>query len=239
MKSEQSLIDFANETLIGQYLTRKEQDFIYSCLGDIKDKFLLDIAGGTGRFAVPLCSKGGNIIVLDIDSVSLSVLRKKNSSMTLIHGDGQKLPFKSSIFDVVLMNQSVEYIPDIDSLIKECSRVLRENGVLLINFSNKNSYKRFRLRPKHYESCYRSYGITYSEFKAKLKKVGLITENIIGYNWAPVSRMSNSKLIPYFFALEELLRLKYLPSISPWVFCHARKYIPKENQKLKVLKEAR
>lgn len=225
MKSEQRLIDFANETLIGQYLTKKEQDIIFSFLEDVNDKLLLDICGGSGRFANPLYMKGGDIIVLDIDSVALSVLHKKNSAISLVQSDSQKLPFKNSIFDGILMIQSVEYIPDIDGLIEECSRVLKERGILLINFSNKNSYKRFRLKRKNYSSYYKSYGITYGGFKEKLKRANLIIERAIGYNWAPVSRMSNCKLIPYFFALEELLRLEYLPSTSPWVFIIARKCI--------------
>jgi len=225
MKSEQRLIDFANETLIGQYLTKKEGDIIFSYLKDVKDMLLLDICGGTGRFAKPLYMKGGDIVVLDIDSVALSLLRKKKSAISLIQGDGQKIPFKNSIFDSILMNQCVEYLPDIDTLIKECSRILKEKGILLINFSNKNSYKRFRLNRKNYSFYFESYGITYWEFKEKLKGAGLIIEKAIGYNWAPVSRMSNCKLIPFFFALEELLRLKHLPSISPWVFIIARKCI--------------
>jgi len=225
MKSEQRLIDFANETLIGQYLTKKEGDIILSYLNDVKNKLLLDICGGTGRFANPLYMEGGDIVVLDIDSIALSVLHQKNSAISLVQGDGQKIPFKSSIFDGILMIQSVEYIPDINSLIKECSRILKERGILLINLSNKNSYKRFRLNRKNYSFYYKSYGITYREFKEKLKGTGLIIEKAIGYNWAPVSRMSNCKLIPFFFALENHLRLKYLPSISPWVFIIARKSI--------------
>jgi len=229
MKSEQRLIDFANETLIGQYLTRKERDIIFSYLEDVKDKLLLDICGGTGRFANPLYMKGGDIVVLDIDSVALSVLHKKNSAISLVQGDGQKIPFKNSIFDGILMIQSVEYIPDIDSLIKECGRVLKERGILLINFSNKSSYKRFRLKRKNYScSYYKSYGITYREFKDKLKGAGLVIEKAIGYNWAPVSRMSNCKLILFFSVLEEVLRFEYLPSISPWVFIIARKSISKK-----------
>ena len=228
MKSEQRLIDFANETLIGQYLTRKERNIIFSYLEDVKDKLLLDICGGTGRFANPLYMKGGDIVVLDIDSVALSVLHKKNSAISLVQGDAQKIPFKNSIFDGILMIQSVEYIPDIDSLIKECGRVLKEREILLINFSNKSSYKRFRLKRKNYSSYYKSYGITYREFKDKLKGAGLVIEKAIGYNWAPVSRISNCKLIPFFFTLEKLLRLEYLPHISPWVFIIARKSISKK-----------
>ena len=225
MKSEQRFIDSVNETLIGQCLTRKERDIIFYYLEDVKDKRLLDICGGTGRLANPLYMKGGDIVVVDIDSVALSMLHKKNSAISLVQSDGQKLPFKNSIFDSILMIQSVEYIPDIDTLIEECSRILKDKGILLINFSNKNSYKRFRLKSKNYSSYYKSYGITYREFKGKIKRVGLIIERAIGYNWAPVSRMSNCKLIPFFFALEELLRFKYLPYISPWVFIIARKTI--------------
>jgi len=93
MKSEQRLIDFANETLIGQYLTRKERNIIFSYLEDVKDKLLLDICGGTGRFANPLYMKGGDIVVLDIDSVALSVLHKKKFGNKFGAGRCSKNPF--------------------------------------------------------------------------------------------------------------------------------------------------
>ena len=225
MKSEQRLIDFANETLIGQYLTQKERDITSYYLGVVKDKLLLDICGGTGRFANPLYMKGGDCVVLDIDSVALSVRHKKNPAISLVQSDAQKLPLKNSIFDGILMIPSVEYIQDIDSLIKECIRILKERGILLINFSNKSSYKSFRLNRQNRSSYYNSYGITYRKFIKKIKSAGFIIEKAIGYNWTPVSRMSNCKLIPFFFALGKLLRFEYLPFISPWVFINARKYL--------------
>jgi len=48
-------------------------------------------------------------------------------------GVGEKLPFKSGIFDVVLFNTSLDHILDYNTAIEEAYRVLKPGGVLVIS----------------------------------------------------------------------------------------------------------
>lgn len=48
-------------------------------------------------------------------------------------GVGETLPFKSSIFDLVLFNTSLDHILDYNTAIEEAYRVLKTGGVLVIS----------------------------------------------------------------------------------------------------------
>ena len=89
------------------------------------NKIYLDVGGGSGRFSIPLFKTGADIVCLDYNLTALSILQKKESSIPLIRGDGQKLPFRDSTFDAVLVIEAIEYMADKDLFIKECHRVLK------------------------------------------------------------------------------------------------------------------
>lgn len=48
--------------------------------------------------------------------------------------DERRIPFEDNSFDVVYANQVFEHIKLFDTMISECARVLKPNGVLLANF---------------------------------------------------------------------------------------------------------
>ena len=55
-ENEEYYPDFANSTIMGKYLTKKEKEFISIILEEegLDNSLLLDIGGGSGRFAIPL-----------------------------------------------------------------------------------------------------------------------------------------------------------------------------------------
>lgn len=214
--------DSANSTVMGQYLTVKEHEFIDIFLNKkFKNRLFLDIGGGSGRFAIPIFRKGANISVLDCDLKAISKLNNKNKNIPCIIGDGEKLPFKANTFDVVLIIEAIEYMQDKNLFIKECYRVLRKNnGLLIITILNKFSYKMFHPNRKKRPDFYFT---SYVKFKNWLKKHQFDVESAYGFNWIPMNRTSDNFLIPFFAKLESILKLKYFPSISPWVIIFAKK----------------
>ena len=233
MKEKKYFPDFANSTPMGHYITNREEEIINLYLGNNHDnKIYLDVGGGSGRFSVPFFKNGADIICLDYNLTTLQILQEKESSIPLTRGDGQKLPFRESVFDAILIIEAIEYMTDKNLFIKECHRVLKDEGLLLITILNRNSYKILhpnrRKRPSFYFTTCRS-------FEIKLERLGFVIEKSIGFNWIPAKRTSDSKLIPYFAALERLFRLEYLPYISPWVFIIAKKY--KRSDALSILQK--
>lgn len=219
-KGEVYFPDIANSTIMGKYLTNKEQELINSVLEKEYNPLLLDIGGGSGRFAIPLYSNGTNVIVLDSSANALELLKNKQRNIPIFRGDGERLPFKSNTFDVVIVIEAIEHIMNKESFLEECNIVLKDGGLLVITMSNKFSYK--ILHPNRIKRS-NFYWTTCNRFMKLLRLKGFDLEKSFGFNWIPFNRSSNSFLIPYFAILEDLLRLKHLPFISPWVIVSARK----------------
>ena len=137
-----------------------------------------------------------------------------------IRADANRLPFKESSFDCIVSVETVDYL-DAKDFFRECNKVLRNTGYLLLASANKHSYKRYVHRVL---SSYRTfYRYSFEEIRSYLEEEGFKIEKCVGYNWIPVKRNSNSVLIGVFEFLEKILRLNHLPRISPWVFFIAKK----------------
>lgn len=60
--------------------------------------------------------------------------RERADIFPILHQDLQRLSFASSLFDLIVSNDVFEHIPDLDAALRECGRVLREDGWLLATF---------------------------------------------------------------------------------------------------------
>ena len=98
---------------------------------------LLEIGIGTGQFAMELSSQGFdiNITGIDISSEMLKICADKIRNSKLIHGDIEKIDFKSKKrFDIVAIIGSLEFMEDIDVVLEKCTRLLASDGVLAFTF---------------------------------------------------------------------------------------------------------
>jgi len=62
---------------------------------------------------------------------------------------------------------------------------------------------------------------SYDEIVGGLRKTGFKLVRKEGFNWLLFSRTSENFLVPLSAKMERLLRLRKMPSISPWVMVHA------------------
>ncbi len=109
----------------GKVLDLREKEMLFS-LVDPKDKKILDIATGTGRFAEFLSSKGGDLVGLDASKEML--MQNKVES---IQGDALKLPFKDKCFDTTISMRFFHLLDegDIEDFILEVERVTKNKFV--------------------------------------------------------------------------------------------------------------
>lgn len=100
---------------------------------------VLDIATGTGDLAVALCkTTASKIVGLDISPGMLAVGKQKvkdhkaENRVSMILGDGEKLPFQDAHFDAVTIAFGVRNFENLNQGLSEVYRVLKKNGALVI-----------------------------------------------------------------------------------------------------------
>jgi len=104
-----------------------------------KPRRLLDIATGTGDFAIEaLKLKPDNIVGVDISEGMLSVGRVKMKKLGVDHiielrsGDSEKLPFADNDFDAVIVSFGVRNFENLLGGLTDMHRVTRPGGTCLV-----------------------------------------------------------------------------------------------------------
>lgn len=100
---------------------------------------ILDVATGTGDLAIEAMRlKPLKISGIDISQKMLEIGREKigkkgfASTIDLIYGDSEKIPFDDNIFDVAMVAFGVRNFSDPLKGLTEMSRVTREGGMILV-----------------------------------------------------------------------------------------------------------
>lgn len=99
---------------------------------------VLETGIGTGRIALPLVGRGVQLVGVDTSGQMLARLRAAASErglrVPLAIGDATRLPFGDSTFGAVLYSHVLHLIPQWQAALDEAVRVLRGNGVILVDF---------------------------------------------------------------------------------------------------------
>lgn len=99
-------------------------------------KKLLDVGCGDGGLGLLLGRALGSK-VYGVDIAQKGVLLAKKKGVAAKVGDVQRrIPFDSGQFDVIVANEIIEHLYDPDTFLKEVSRVLAKNGLLIIGTPN-------------------------------------------------------------------------------------------------------
>ena len=103
-----------------------------------KEKDVLEVACGSGQ-GLGYLAKGARWIVGG-DYTGALIQKAQgyyNGRVPLLRLDAHVLPFKESCFDLVFFYEAIYYLAQPESFLKECRRVLRGKGVLLVCTVNK------------------------------------------------------------------------------------------------------
>jgi len=96
---------------------------------------VLDLGCGTGNLVCHLASSGYHAVGAEASPAMLEVARAStdapNVEWTLLDADWQTLPYGTGSYDAVVASSLLEYVGHPASIIAECARVLRTDGVFL------------------------------------------------------------------------------------------------------------
>ncbi len=129
---------------------------VMGLLTDLKNEFVknigpgakaLDVGCGGGQLALDLAAarKDLNITGLDLSIQQIRRAKKRskksNTTAEFIQDSALSMPFEDKWFDVVYSIGSIKHWPDHKKGLKECLRVLKPGGTLLIIEIDKNCSK--------------------------------------------------------------------------------------------------
>ncbi len=104
-----------------------------------KGKVILDCGCGQGDYVVQLLSQEScEVFGIEFNQEKVNAYSKRYPDSTnVIQGNIEKMPFDSNKFDVVLLNEVLEHIPDHNRGLSEIYRVLKPNGKIIIFSPNR------------------------------------------------------------------------------------------------------
>jgi len=105
------------------------------------NKDIVEAACGSGQGLGYLAGVAENLEAGDYSDEILSIARRHyGERISLKQFDAQDMPFEDNSRDVIIIFEAIYYIPDAEQFVRECVRVLRPGGKMLIATANKDLY---------------------------------------------------------------------------------------------------
>ena len=73
----------------------------------------------------------------------------------------QKIPFRSNVFERILATDVLEHIWDRDQVLRECRRVLKRNGEIIVSVPLGDGHSSYKIGSKKYTTLFLRYGCKY------------------------------------------------------------------------------
>lgn len=216
---------------MGRYRSKREWNFMQRFLPKDEAR-ILDVGGGSGRWAIPLVNLGHSVTVVDRSKEALELLKQhslklletsKRTRLTSVQSDF--MSFRSNnVYDMIIASESADHFEFVE-LLKKIQPLLCLNGLFLFTHKNKGSW-RWTIRmarkvitqaPHHY------YVDTPRYYIRELEVNGFEVLDKSGFMWTPFTVNSNSPFVTVFEKIEDALGLKHWIGQSPWVLFCAKK----------------
>ncbi len=197
-------------------------------------KRLLDLGCGHGRLADCYMDRFENVVMFDGSRSLLELAQKATGGKArYVWGDINRLPFRGSTFDCVMMVRVLQHLDDARGCIQSVSRILCQRGYFLFNYcNNRNAYRilkymlgamrdnPFKTEPLkieanffHHHPAYISGLLRSSDFEIRNYRGAGVFNKIVE------SAGFLADIIPPGVSFAPFLGKSFL---APWIFCQAR-----------------
>jgi SAM-dependent methyltransferase len=99
-------------------------------LGGVAELKVLELGCGAAQWTVGLIRAGARAVGIDLSARQLVHARLASSTVPLVQGNAEGLPFQNSSFDIVFCDHGATTFARPNQTVAEASRVLKPNGLL-------------------------------------------------------------------------------------------------------------
>jgi ubiquinone/menaquinone biosynthesis C-methylase UbiE len=116
-------------------LLAREERYLLPLLPDLRNKSVLDLGCGTGRWLEHLMAGGiGSGLGIDISMAMLQVAGKKEATKgRLARASCENLPLSKAVFDLAICSFAIGHIPELGAMVRELARVTRVDGDVFVS----------------------------------------------------------------------------------------------------------
>jgi SAM-dependent methyltransferase len=108
---------------------------------------VLEAGCGEGYGADLISRVARRVIALDYDETTVAHVRARYPRVEVMHGNLAELPLADASLDVVVNFQVIEHLWDQTQFVRECARVLRPSGLLMVSTPNRITFSPGRDTP--------------------------------------------------------------------------------------------
>jgi ubiquinone/menaquinone biosynthesis C-methylase UbiE len=119
------------ESPLGAFAERVERQAVFELLAPQAGELILEVGSGTGRYTLELFHRGARAVGVEPSTGMLAVAQERRSPVdgpSYVRAVGEALPFRSRVFDGVVIVTTLEFASDPDALLSEAVRVTRVGG---------------------------------------------------------------------------------------------------------------
>lgn len=126
----------------------RRHEVVYERMADrCADRDVLEAGCGEGYGANLIADVARRVIGLDYDETTVAHVRARYPRVDMRHGNLAELPLADGAVDVVVNFQVIEHLWDQGQFVRECLRVLRPGGCLLMSTPNRITFSPGRDTP--------------------------------------------------------------------------------------------
>ena len=119
------------------FVRRREAEIAFSLFPDLRFRHALELGAGDGSQSLTIAKFCDKLICTEKDEKShawlgQTILKRQAPNIKYMICDAQDLSrFSDRTFDLVFSSNMLEHIPDVDRCLRECRRVLTDDGLML------------------------------------------------------------------------------------------------------------
>lgn len=141
---------------------------------------VLDLCCGTGAFFDAVDGRSRSLVGIDFSRSLLAAGRARSSPTLhplLVEADAHASPFRAASFDTVYSYSSLYVIPRLDLVVDEVRRVLRPDGIAILDLGNRRSLMTALARAHHEQSGWAAHHtVTTRELRRLVERIGQVVE---------------------------------------------------------------